>query len=86
MSGTLILLKEAGFAIHYMNLANGCCGTTEYDAETITKIRRKKPRPQRPLPAQSFTKVSVTTWGSFMTDPRWPSSLRSSAMLHRTFC
>ncbi len=40
MSGTLILLKDAGYEIHYMNVANGCCGTTEYDAATIARLRR----------------------------------------------
>ena len=40
MSGTLMLLQEAGYEIHYMNVANGCCGTTEYDRATIAKIRR----------------------------------------------
>jgi LmbE family N-acetylglucosaminyl deacetylase len=42
MSGTLLLLKEAGYEIHYMNVANGCCGTTQYDAETIARIRREE--------------------------------------------
>ena len=27
MGGTLILLKEAGYRIHVMNLANGSCGS-----------------------------------------------------------
>ncbi len=40
MSGTLILLKDAGYEIHYMNVANGCCGTTQYDVETIARMRR----------------------------------------------
>lgn len=40
MSGTLIRLRAAGWDIHYMNVANGCCGTTEYDVETITRKRR----------------------------------------------
>lgn len=40
MSGTLMLLKGAGYDIHYMNVANGCCGTTEYDRVTIARIRR----------------------------------------------
>jgi LmbE family N-acetylglucosaminyl deacetylase len=44
MAGTLILLKDAGYAIHYMNLANGCCGTTQFDAETIARIRREEAR------------------------------------------
>ncbi len=40
MAGTLLLLKQNGYQIHYMNLANGCCGTTQYDRETITRMRR----------------------------------------------
>ena len=27
MSGTLVLLKQAGYEMHYMNVANGNCGT-----------------------------------------------------------
>ncbi|MCA9165727.1 MAG: PIG-L family deacetylase [Planctomycetales bacterium] len=44
MSGTLMLLRDAGFEIHYMNLANGCCGTTQYDRETIARMRREEAR------------------------------------------
>ena len=40
MSGTLLLLGEAGYDLHYMNVANGCCGTTQYDRETIARMRR----------------------------------------------
>ena len=32
-------LQEAGYEVHYMNVANGCCGTTEYDAPMIARIR-----------------------------------------------
>ena len=39
MSGTLILLAKAGCDIHYMNVANGSCGTAEYDTETIVAMR-----------------------------------------------
>lgn len=39
MSGTMLLLKEAGYELHYMNVANGCCGTTEYDVPTIARMR-----------------------------------------------
>lgn len=39
MSGTLLLLREAGYELHYMNLANGCCGTTQFDAATIARLR-----------------------------------------------
>ena len=39
MSGTLFLLAQVGCEIHYMNIANGYCGTAEHDAETIAAIR-----------------------------------------------
>ena len=39
MSGTLMLLAEAGYEIHYMNVANGCCGTTQYDRQTTRRPR-----------------------------------------------
>ena len=42
MAGTLLRLHAAGYAIHYWNLANGCCGTTQYDAATITRMRREE--------------------------------------------
>jgi LmbE family N-acetylglucosaminyl deacetylase len=40
MSGTLMLLRKAGYQIHYWNLANGCCGSSKHDAQTIARIRR----------------------------------------------
>ena len=27
MAGTLVLLRDAGYEIHYMNVANGACGS-----------------------------------------------------------
>ena len=42
MGGTLCLLKEAGCELHYMNLANGSCGTTEYGVDEIVAIRRQE--------------------------------------------
>jgi len=40
MTGTMMRLKEAGYELHYMNIADGCCGSTEHDAVTIARIRR----------------------------------------------
>lgn len=40
MSGTMFLLKEAGCKLHYMNIANGDCGTAIHDREEIAAIRR----------------------------------------------
>jgi LmbE family N-acetylglucosaminyl deacetylase len=42
MAGTLILLKDAGYEIHCMTIANGSCGSAELDAETIAAIRREE--------------------------------------------
>jgi len=39
MSGTLILLGRAGYELHYMNIANGCCGSTEYNAAEAARKR-----------------------------------------------
>lgn len=40
IAGTLFLLKERGCDIHYMNIADGCCGTSELSREEIIRIRR----------------------------------------------
>jgi N-acetylglucosamine malate deacetylase 1 len=42
MAGTLWLLKDAGCELHYMNLANGSCGTTEHGIDEIVRIRRSE--------------------------------------------
>jgi len=39
MAGTLILLSRAGCEIHYMNIANGSCGSTEHDARATAEMR-----------------------------------------------
>lgn len=44
MAGALVLLKQQGAAIHYMNVANGSCGTQEYSAEQIIRIRAEEAR------------------------------------------
>ncbi len=40
MAGTLILLKQRGWDVHYMNIANGCCGTDKEAPEVIAATRR----------------------------------------------
>lgn len=44
MAGTLLLLKKAGYEIHYMNLSSGNCGSIEHDAATTRQIRLKEGR------------------------------------------
>ena len=39
MAGTLLLLGQAGCELHVMNIANGCCGSTQMDAATTAHTR-----------------------------------------------
>ena len=42
MAGTLLLLHEAGWAIHYMTLSSGSCGSLEHKAAATRAIRRRE--------------------------------------------
>ncbi len=42
MAGTMMLLHDAGYALHYMSIANGSCGSACHDAETIIRLRRNE--------------------------------------------
>lgn len=42
MAGTLVLLKQAGFAIHYMTLSSGSCGSVRATAERTRQVRRRE--------------------------------------------
>lgn len=40
MAGTLILLHEAGWQIHYLNVATGSCGGLQHGPAALRRIRR----------------------------------------------
>jgi N-acetylglucosamine malate deacetylase 1 len=42
MAGTLMLLGKQGYELHYMTVADGCCGTTQHDRATIAGIRAEE--------------------------------------------
>jgi LmbE family N-acetylglucosaminyl deacetylase len=42
MGGTLLLLKKKGAELHYMNIANGSCGTQVHTKAEIIRIRREE--------------------------------------------
>ena len=44
MGGTLLLLKQAGYQTHYLNLASGNCGSVEYNGPTTRSIRNTEAR------------------------------------------
>jgi N-acetylglucosamine malate deacetylase 1 len=44
MAGTLLRLRDAGWSVHYMNIANGSCGTALDDVPTIVLKRTAEAR------------------------------------------
>ncbi|MES2696257.1 MAG: PIG-L family deacetylase [Verrucomicrobiota bacterium] len=42
MAGTLLLLRAAGWETHYLNVADGSCGSMEHSAARTRAIRRKE--------------------------------------------
>lgn len=44
MAGTLMLLGAQGYELHYLNIANGCCGSMLNDRETTARIRAEEGR------------------------------------------
>lgn len=44
MGGTLLMLKRAGYQIHYLNIANGNRGSQEYDSQQTIEIREQEAR------------------------------------------
>ena len=68
MSGTLILLAKAGCEIHYMNIANGSCGTAEHDTDTIVAIRLKEAKNASQSIGAKFYKPLVPDLGIFYNE------------------
>ena len=54
MAGTLLLLGEAGWALHYMNLSTGNLGSTAMTPARTARVRRGE--------AQAAAKVLGATW------------------------
>ena len=61
MSGTLMLLRAAGYELHYMNVSNGSLGTTQYDTATIVAMRRSEAR-------EAAASIGAAFHGSVCTD------------------
>ena len=54
MAGTLLLLKEAGYEIHYINVASGNCGSKEYNSNMARKVRASEGRAAAKVLRPSF--------------------------------
>ena len=40
MAGTMLRLRDAGYALHYFTVADGCCGSMVHDRATTAALRR----------------------------------------------
>ncbi len=61
MGGTLLLLKRAGYELHYMNIGNGTCGTARLTPDEIVGIRTRE--------AQAACRLLGAIWHpSFVND------------------
>lgn len=54
MGGTLVLLKQAGYELHYMNIGNGSCGSATMDAEETVRTRTAEARAAAALIGATF--------------------------------
>jgi len=60
MAGTLLLLKQAGYKIHYMNVANGNCGSVDHSSSKAITVRRKE--------GQSAARILGATYHESLTN------------------
>jgi len=44
MAGTLLMLRRAGWEAHYLNVANGSCGSRQHQAAKLIRMRRAEAR------------------------------------------
>lgn len=60
MAGTMLLLKAAGYELHYMTVANGSLGTTQYNTAQARKVRGRE--------AQAAAKILGAHWHPSLVD------------------
>lgn len=54
MAGTLLLLREAGWQTHYINVSTGSCGSLVHGAAALRKIRRREAQKSAALLGATF--------------------------------
>lgn len=54
MAGTLLLLRDAGYAIHYMTVADGSGGSMTMDPATTARVRRAEAKEAAALAGATF--------------------------------
>ncbi len=69
MSGTLMLLGEAGYELHYMNVGSGSCGAVSLDRDEIVAIRTDEARAAAGLIGAAFHPPLVDDLEIFYEQP-----------------
>jgi LmbE family N-acetylglucosaminyl deacetylase len=60
-AGTLLLLREAGWAIHSLNVADGDCGSMTMSREETSRNQAREPARRQASWTRSFTRASPPT-------------------------
>jgi LmbE family N-acetylglucosaminyl deacetylase len=69
MAGTMMLLKRSGYELHYMNVANGSCGSTQLDGTSIARIRADEARKAAAYIGATFHESLVNDFEIFYSLP-----------------
>ena len=69
MAGTMILLRKAGYELHYMTVANGSCGSNRYDTQTLIRMRRQEAMAAAASPGAVFHESVCNDLEVFYTLP-----------------
>src|SRR3954463_9129872 len=68
-AGTLALLKQRGCHVTIATMTPGDCGTAEYDAETISSIRRAEAKAAADLIGADYDCLEFRDLSIFNDDP-----------------
>jgi LmbE family N-acetylglucosaminyl deacetylase len=68
MAGTLILLRDAGYAIDYFNIANGSCGSSRWSAAHTAEVRAAEAQAAAALIGAEFHPSLVSDLEIFYDD------------------
>jgi N-acetylglucosamine malate deacetylase 1 len=79
MAGTMLQLKKKGWDLHYLNIANGCCGSQETDRDETARIRLEEARQGAMTIGATFYEPFCDDMGIFYT----PENLAKTAAIVR---
>ncbi len=78
-AGTMLQLRNKGWELHYLNIANGCCGSLETDREETARIRLEEAKLAARILGANFYAPFCDDMGIFYT----PQNLAKTAAIVR---